>query len=435
MQADPSNKWNDQEFEDHAWSQMSMLLDKELPVEKKKRRVVFWWLFAAGIGLLFIGGIVWSLQQQEADVLIVIGEEQVVKLEETVDMLKTDTASDLGEEIGSLGLPVDEEAEQEEVKQTVLATKQPNSRMPKSQGDSLKGMIEANQAITASDPPLESQQTVVEVINSAAIHVSDKEIEQEQSTEITPFSKVNSNVEHESKENQRNQQLLEQLPPNVAYSLLSNDKLSTPEKAQQPPSNSHWIVAINGGAIVPINHPSRLFLGTQLNYQLHSKWRIGIGANYIFGRSSVSENDNLAFSPTEMEDTMGPEFDTMFASTDSSFIGESSATRFFQFPVAVAYQFHPRWQLSSGLAYLLPIQNQSESDLSATNVRTTTVTNIVDSSTSPVSNSWQWQAGVSFQATTRLGLQVQYQQQFDQQEIHPLRQSFQLGIRYKLVSW
>ena len=52
MQADPSNKWDDQEFEDHAWSQMVALLDEEMPVEKKKRRGLFWLFLLGGIGLL-----------------------------------------------------------------------------------------------------------------------------------------------------------------------------------------------------------------------------------------------------------------------------------------------------------------------------------------------------------------------------------------------
>ena len=54
---DKDNTHIESEFVDHSWQEMAKLLDQEMPVKKRKRRV--FWIFFLGIGLLSIIGMVY----------------------------------------------------------------------------------------------------------------------------------------------------------------------------------------------------------------------------------------------------------------------------------------------------------------------------------------------------------------------------------------
>jgi len=60
---DKDNTYIDSEFVDHSWQEMSKLLDRDMPVKKRKRRLL--WPFFFGIGLLGLIGIAYSMNDKE----------------------------------------------------------------------------------------------------------------------------------------------------------------------------------------------------------------------------------------------------------------------------------------------------------------------------------------------------------------------------------
>ncbi|MEN0049159.1 MAG: hypothetical protein AAF806_19020 [Bacteroidota bacterium] len=70
MQAKQPNKDGlDQQFEDYAWSQMSALLDQEMPVREEKKRRWLLWLFLF-FGFSVSGAIVYQVFQEEESVKV-----------------------------------------------------------------------------------------------------------------------------------------------------------------------------------------------------------------------------------------------------------------------------------------------------------------------------------------------------------------------------
>ncbi len=64
---DKDNVHIDNEFTDHSWNEMSKLLDREMPVKKRKKRLI--WIWFLGIGLLALIGLTTYFQQDTPSIL------------------------------------------------------------------------------------------------------------------------------------------------------------------------------------------------------------------------------------------------------------------------------------------------------------------------------------------------------------------------------
>ena len=59
-----ANMNKNQELMDRGWQHMSVLLDREMPQAKRRRRVFAWWFVAAGITLVLSGWGYYALQPE-----------------------------------------------------------------------------------------------------------------------------------------------------------------------------------------------------------------------------------------------------------------------------------------------------------------------------------------------------------------------------------
>ncbi|MEM1326718.1 MAG: hypothetical protein AAGI23_12220 [Bacteroidota bacterium] len=419
MQADPSNKLNDKDFEDLAWSKMSALLDAEMPVEKKKRRGLIWLFLLTG--LLAAAALGWWMYQGGGDDVNLIEPSIAVErgnldADETADNQSDPIITDRIEEAQTSN---DKVTTIDPQRSRMIADEQPTEVVTENNHSLLTTLVEKettslNKEKTTA-PVSSPEEATFEDIEST---VSETIIEQEIPTKVKVI-------------------LIDPLTSSTAL-LSQNEQFTITTSIDLSKAKvNRWSVEGVGGAIFAINESTHPFLGTRLNYRFQPRWQIGLGVDYIFGQQV--ENDVIEQEVMTMD---LPEFETTAIAEDTT--TSFSVHPFLRLPIFITYQVHPRWQISTGTAYLRPFnQEANERDLVAisTTSRGSGNQEIQDQlagqkyAGQPLSPSWHWQAGLSFHATSQLNFKLQYQQQFDQQLAHPLRQSFQLGIRYRLVKW
>ncbi|KAA3630720.1 MAG: hypothetical protein DWQ02_17560 [Bacteroidetes bacterium] len=143
MQDKEVQSYMDPEFREKAWHEMQSILDREMPVQKDRRRFIIWFWRAAGILLLVTAGIVFWPENTARHEMATTEAKNLVHENNSIDKLDTDdkTAKTIVENIAS--------------KNQAISTKTKSDNSPKSRNqnsDVISAKLPTKESALALNP-------------------------------------------------------------------------------------------------------------------------------------------------------------------------------------------------------------------------------------------------------------------------------------------
>jgi len=357
MQDNRSQKKKEVAFEDKAWMDMRKLLDKEMPVRKKKDRFFFLWWGAAGLVLIFlIIGSLFIFNKKQSDPFY---DQHLVEREHSSSTPKKNK-----KEAMSSTNEIDRTTSTENNTtlpsgQTIVSyTKKQTSLITKSEGTANSSVLEnrINSSILI-DPYDTSQKSLVD---------SPKALEEITNSSLgsPPFYEKESLVNIGRKD-----QLALIILPTLDLMNLSIVSLS-PAFPAPPISKKNridWSIATTLGTF-KLTRLNEYAIGVKTTYQWRNQWRLGMGLNYHYFRLNglVRANESInTISQQNMDTTTGsapatsPSEDTNTGNLPTIEIEQvfldslalSSNVQYLSIPFFLEYQTFSKIKLDVGAAY------------------------------------------------------------------------------------
>jgi hypothetical protein len=402
---DYENKHIDQEFIDQGWQQMADILDKEMPVKKRKRRFLWIWSFGAAatvaIAVLFFNSFdanqsIQSLPiPQNAQKTIAANQKPIQPFNETIAV--TPAISEKTTTSPSIAAT--------EQKNPIINAKQSNnskqfSTIATETFDHLN--IEKSPAISNN----ESQSNALELSKHTTSSLS------ENNTVL--LSKKENNLLIINK--------LDLLPTPLIIFDSRHETIPPPILKQR----SKWNFGGYAGLVAP-NFPSYRFgLSSQFNFSPQLALHIGLGySNRKFKENISIEVETSTPAPentTANSDPNNPDPTTSFVPTNPAIVPLTfNRFHYFDLPITLQYKISPRWGVSAGaqLSHLYShnFQNQGQEEFASepsvnvdltgsSNGKMNMSTNQISYQTKP----WDMaiQAGFFYQISPKLKLEANY---------------------------
>ncbi|MEM9884435.1 MAG: hypothetical protein AAF849_00975 [Bacteroidota bacterium] len=413
MQVEPNNENIDQAFEDQAWSEMKTLLDKEMPVSKKKRRGLLWLfllfgLFASGIATYHLAAI----------------------------LKKTDKAS---------RSPVEEviiEDQKKEVRSDrVEASNQKraiSAQRSKVRRESLEERIQKNRVAER----LEQEKLQSSPISDNEDREVSNILESEKNTlkEIQAISTANQRLKKYNIDLSTQNALLREIQKHPIEPLTSAIGSITVMPKDAKVTKLEWY--LKASSIATLDDDIHFSLGVAAAYPIGNKWRIQSGLNWIFPKQnrSISLEYNTPDAASmdtalaeNMEETTA--VNTYFESHSDSVLHISRTHHFLSVPLSISYQIHPRFAVYTGGQMNIPLLGEAAEELfknedDITNVRTTFAS--PDLSSLQIQSNLQWHTGFQFRASKHWIFDLSYRHLLPRQSgKNHLERYFELGTRYR----
>lgn len=419
-------KYNiDEEFMNQAWGEMETLLDKEMPVQKRKRRLAFWWLWGgitASTALAFIYFNFTPLENSSKKIF----PKKILKEQE----LNTAT----NDKIAILETATKQIETLEKEKTPSLATKTPSS---KSTGIASKDIVIANAVSSTKSIPNSPNLPQKGMENTPQKHaISIADIEEMQAKEAKDLT-VTIEMESTSATSTKSKKIVDYVDvllsgnlPQLSHSsnveLLAIKEISRPKKHQ-------WRHGISLGWQ---QYFDSKFDG-QIAYLAHfqqQRWQISSGVGLSFPASLDFANDDLLADAISFDE---PDIDSSVTTTSeaedmdtTSTVGESdfefmdksiaTNTNGLVIPLFIRYKLNKFSVFVEGQAFYHLNSNQ-DSNFDAATGRTNM--NNQEETTKP----WNYQlgAGMGYQLGRNWSLDVSYQHRFRTSENAVL-----LGVHY-----
>jgi len=340
----------DEEFLNQSWANMSTILDKEMPVKKRKRRFAWLWLS----GLLVLTLVVFAYLNNpfnEEKVIVPINNKKTIESEKPKTKIVDHQLIDL---------------KKESVQKTPISTSTKSTDTPNS-----VNVINAIKNLTLANPS-ESTKSIID--SEAGIFVDGSRLPIKTNRPDNSLNKstrnLNRSIENKSKLNientLNNQKFTANFSPipTLNFSPFYNQDLSLSFPTFPLKNKGSWHLGIYAGKTFPKLGSFRSGLHVQKVF--NRKWAIYFGLGYARRVTKISSNgdqalnadassNNLPIGIPEMEDTLtGPStnqdpFGTTF---DPEFTATTSIAyqnfHYFEFPILVQYQLHRRWSLELG---------------------------------------------------------------------------------------
>ncbi len=368
MQVEP-NKFDDV-FTDKAWQQMAVILDKEMPV--KKRRPFLWIWFLLGFGGLIGTGIVYQMnatlnqESKEKEInnptVIPIEQAQLPILKEDLDYSITENRKASIKNIrpnNYIGI--------QQVNGDLSSSFTAKTYFKEDKNLSQIAVDTIQQSIITKENNLVQEQEITDIIPNVVIPLS--------SSSIKPifFSKNEYNITTPIHKIRKN---------NFQY-------------------------GVNAGMYFASNQKDGLFGGFSLAYKLAKKWQITIGSDYFMPTIlNTSANDEAA----KMDSSSGRGGVSITANEQDAEKNEelliNNDYSFIQFPIQLEYKLFNRWQIASGLAWTIPLGNSDDQNQLQEHFFTNSTANPKVIQPSPSLN---WTLGVYYQLHSKWEAQLQYQ--------------------------
>jgi len=454
MQADKDGL--DQPFEDYAWSQMSTLLDQELPVqEEKKRRWLFLLLLFLGLS---VGGVtVYQVFQGE--------EKETVKRDRPIaeseildnEQLDKETLESRGESQDELWI----EKKNSVARNEIISPKSITSNQIE------QDRTRSNQAAVdhrLSTVDREKNSNVVSNNSNDQILSTDSQISISQSPILNSESSINdqqiTNSLSSQSINPSIHQPFDPLPTVRSMNMSPIEPITSATRSitTEPVVRklSKWELAARLGGIATLDGKTHLTLGTDVQYHFKPKWSVRSGASWI----ATEQNKLFSFNTTGDATSMLEDMNTPNNGSGNRFSQEadliegeaairdsivcflSPRHHFLSIPLSIEYRIGNRFSTYGGVQILLAFNSGNsayEEQLA------TTATNAVGTvpytqqkglfDTDPIRASWQWHTGVHFRATERFSYDFSYHHILPKQRSrNHLEQYLELGLRYNIFS-
>ncbi len=321
---DKDNTHIDSEFIDHSWREMSNLLEQEMPVKKRKKRIL--WICFLGLGLLGLIGLTYFTEHQPTK-LKSLPIQQEAKIVTTKIAQNSNSHS------------------------SITPKKVPKKQTPTKSSDDTR-VISTIKKTTKIRPTVKTPSTV-------GAGVSEQDISKEPS--IIQKTEIKNQLLNKSKVNISKSLITEPaLISGLTLPLLiceNNQKqtfiIPIPKKNQQK-----WRFGLYAGALTPKLGSFRT--GFHANFALNKKWAIHFGLGYAKRISTSALNDgndglNNSVAEADMSTTAGapaPSGTGTGFSNEMEAMTNSSITygdfHYFEAPILLQYTIRPKFAIKIG---------------------------------------------------------------------------------------
>lgn len=408
MQAEPSKNKHEQSLEDRGWTDMSAILEREMPVEKRKKRVLLLLLLLIGLGL-GIGFSFWLSQQfiEKNDVVAIVevAEKQTALIKEeraAIDNNDNKIAVQKATKIDESLKPNRLNESKNTLTTRRIATERNTSFIQQ----------EKTASPLSIEKVLEESSTAKQI---EAIKESNITSITEKPTTETPFAAVDV--------------------LNSSFPLSLEEKEGEPRIKQETNRGDDWSFLANSGVLLPLKTSPHLFAGLRVDYQIKRNWSLQTGVDIVSPSLDTRFNDELYDSSFGIFRGQNGSNTTATNADMDSTIGlyQIRNQPSLRLPVQLMYRIKGRWQAQIGVSYLMPFDNNEEEEMIAADVTTTTTFNPVKQTSIQTTSRWQWQAGFTYHLSERWSIESSYQQSFLQQESPQVLNRFgQLSVQYRI---
>lgn len=389
----------DEQFMNQAWGEMETLLDKEMPVQKRKRRFALWWFWgvsAASLGLLLFFSfphLKKSFNKNIATQEKVATTTSSAERQETTPVVPSDMV-----DISA--------SENQKTPKSALPPKPHETAL--SSTESTTKVITPIAKLTIDKPSKLDIKPTASIPTSAEIKISDTAI---QSTNTVSESSV----------------LNKQSP--VAVAFLPKERLlplayQAPVEILNLESQNHRSIKISTfwrhSALLAWQQYFDAKYDVQFAYQAHwqrNRWQLSSGLGISFANEwSLGEKDAV-FADIEEEDvpeievstTVDMEEDTFTGGNTSPEIMVDSMNKMLFLPLSARYQFGRFALFTDGRVLYDLLKNQPTPNASSMNSRGQT-------NTAPQRWYYQFGGGFSYELGQKWQLDMSYQQRFQTNE-------------------
>ena len=385
MQDNRSQKEKDVAFENKAWMDMRKLLDKEMPVQKKKDRAFFWWWGNAVALLLLVtvGSVFIFLNSKELET--VNGENIIVK--EQSSIIPKDEQVVPSEKCIAKSITTEEQKEVS-IGKTTIRSKETKSLKIIEHNDTPNNTqinietTNTEQQGTAHSSALDNRIYPNVIIDTTVVHL--------QRSTITPQKAlgeiIHSSLGSPTFNKEEKVMLIEKKELLVILNIPSLEVMNLPTVSYKPTfpvqaipkkKRMDWALVASLGTF-KLTRFNEYAIGLKTTYQLQEKWRVGTGLNYHYFRLNglvKADNDVNTFSLPQSEvdismDNMDAAADTAGAGTstseqegsgslpiptvEESFIDPlalSGKVYYLSIPLFMEYKVSPNLKMDIGAAY------------------------------------------------------------------------------------
>lgn len=355
---DKDNIHIDSEFIDHSWQEMSKLLDREMPVKKRRKRLL--WVWFLGLGLFLLGSLAYINQLQVKEVKALPIPEKPI--------------------IASTNTPISPSTTKRN-SSNIVSKKGPKKQTPRKSSDDRQ----AFQSI------INLTETIPTAVNkNAAEGTSVHENSDKNASTLNPASNLSGIITKNLDSKQLHNKILVAdlaILPILPFSQLSTETEETTIPLFPSKGYPKWRLGVYAGMLIPTSGSFRT--GLQANVSFNPKWRLYLGLGYAKRipkiTNSTNSNADLTAEPileADMEDMnttagTGPApSNTDPDGTGSNGVEAIAATGFqysnfhyFEVPILIQYTIRPKFSIELGgsLSYLYGYNYQYNEDSFFTN--------------------------------------------------------------------
>lgn len=403
---DKENKHIDQDFIDHSWQNMSELLDKDMPVQKRKRKFIWFWFFglAAIISLAVIYGYGLAFNQ---NIEPTINKKKLENIAQTTPLtIDNQEITKKKEDVAPLKKSRDKPVNASAIKKSRTSKTNKN-----------------NAVVKVADRIIPPNESVNKPLISPASNLLIVENENTTKAATTRTNKIiNPLIESNFNKSKKTTAYLALLPlVNSPLTIKERQTEIIPIISPVPTKVTKWRFGVYGSLLT--NKLGSFRAGFHSNILLNPKWTLHVGLGYstrfkkdLFGNNAQNEaalanNDNTG--STEDERT-GSAPDPTFsggtleeASLDPIIDTKFNYTKFnyFELPVLIQYSFRPRWTIDIGgqivLTHKYHYKRPANGSIAADKFYTADVSNFA-----VIQNNYQLIDNLSFTAISGISFQV-----------------------------
>ncbi len=443
MQDNRLQKEKDPAFEDKAWMDMRRLLDKEMPVQKKERSILWWW-GSAGILILLVllGSLFVFLNKKQASTYnrnnIAVNEHASVSTQEEQQVAtskkgvtkNTETEKQKIISIDQTKNPVQEQTKSLKTSER-KETPNKNNQNKNLTNKILKG--------TAHSTALDNRIYPNVIIADDALNLQNSIIIPRKALEEITHSSLGSptfNQEEKIPLVEKKELLTIQHMPSLEIMSLPivSYQATFPVQAIPKKPRMDWALVASLGTF-KLTRFNEYAIGLKTTYQWHPKWRIGTGLHYHYFRfNGLVKADNNAniFSVPEPDRSMDSMDITADAPANTAGAGtsineeqqEDVATseieQFFVDPLAISGNGH---YLSMPLLVEYEISSRVKIDVGAAYYyQLTTSYNSVENRLKP--SDWTTFLGMGYELTPYVDLRFSYERNWSKQRSNSVSTDF-----------
>ncbi len=376
--SDSNKKYNlDKDFLDRSWSDMESLLDKEMPVRKKKRRWLFFLFFLIGISMISIS--IYSMTDFREDKKLYITDTEEPK-DEHAKYVPADKVESL----------IQNEIENTEKQNNSSTPNDPIKNNPEKQlGKNTRSnpVIRKNENIPSRYDLNYSKKELgvndraeLEIIsiekksgnNSSVIQKNEnfqEELIQEIYEENLPsINSVKKNLNPFESENESKQKIELKLMAMIDASIKNKvEQIQLIEnivaeiedgKEDEEKENKKWSLGIETGFQYSSSDEIGGKLGLSARYRFNSKWNLSLGGEYHLSRIDYSD-EYLNVANVNLDENLSPGYEYDSLQNVINNVPKIMRHHKIKIPVMVGYRFSPRWQLDAGMALNVNLKSKN----------------------------------------------------------------------------